>query len=283
MACSPARTRPPRRRRCSTVFRCKTPRSGPTAHAASIRPRTTPTPRPASSRNARSSRPCRCRSRWPTSCAATTPTARARPGDESCHKAYHYTDEAIQRSKYALGSAGTRDFDVVAAITAAIHVLKGEPAPPPFNIKDKREALLMLAHYVGDIHQPAARRLDLSRRRGPGGRPRCHGVRPGHRQPRRQRHHHPARGHQPAPRQPASVVGRRSRKARPGPRRRGVAEAGARGAGLEGRHGRLVGRLGHADAAARAWLLQGPDLQREASQPVDRRPCRMPTTAGWKR
>ena len=75
-------------------------------------------------------------------------------GDESCHKAYHYTDEAIQRSKYVLGKVGTREFDVVAAITAAIHVLKGEPAPPPFDIKDKRQALLMLAHYVGDIHQP---------------------------------------------------------------------------------------------------------------------------------
>ena len=75
-------------------------------------------------------------------------------GDESCHKQYHYTDEAIQRERYHLGDVGTRDFDVVAAITAAIHVLKGEPAPAPFDIKDKREALLLLAHYVGDIHQP---------------------------------------------------------------------------------------------------------------------------------
>ena len=76
------------------------------------------------------------------------------PGDESCHKQYHYTDEAIQHKRYHLGDVGTRDFDLVAAITAAIHVLQGEPAPAPFDIKDKREALLLLAHYVGDIHQP---------------------------------------------------------------------------------------------------------------------------------
>ena len=76
------------------------------------------------------------------------------PGDESCHKQYHYTDEAIQRRGYHRGDVGTEPFDVVAAIAAAIHVLEGEPAPPPFNIKDAREALFLLAHFAGDIEQP---------------------------------------------------------------------------------------------------------------------------------
>ncbi len=75
-------------------------------------------------------------------------------GDESCHKQYHYSDEAIQRKRYHLGDVGTRSFDVVAAITATIHVLKGEPAPAPFDIKSQREALLLLAHFAGDIEQP---------------------------------------------------------------------------------------------------------------------------------
>ena len=75
-------------------------------------------------------------------------------GDESCHKQYHYSDEAIQRRRYHLGDVGTHEFDVVAAITAAIHVLKGEPAPAPFDIKGQREALLLLVHYLGDVHQP---------------------------------------------------------------------------------------------------------------------------------
>ena len=76
------------------------------------------------------------------------------PGDESCHKQYHYSDEAIQRDIYHLGDVGTRSFDVVGAVAATTHVLEGDPAPAPFDIKDKREALLLLAHYAGDIHQP---------------------------------------------------------------------------------------------------------------------------------
>jgi hypothetical protein len=77
-----------------------------------------------------------------------------KPGEEICHKQYHYTDVAIQHQTYLLGFVGTRDDDIVAAVTATIHVLKGDPAPAPFNIKDKAEALRLLAHYVGDIHQP---------------------------------------------------------------------------------------------------------------------------------
>jgi hypothetical protein len=72
----------------------------------------------------------------------------------SCHAQYHFTDEAIQRPRYRLGDAGTRRFDVVAAITATIRVLQGQPAPPPFDIRSQREALLLLAHYAGDIAQP---------------------------------------------------------------------------------------------------------------------------------
>lgn len=77
-----------------------------------------------------------------------------KPGEEVCHKQYHYTDVAIQHQTYLLGFAGTRDDDIVAAVIATTHVLKGDPAPAPFNIKDKAEALRLLAHYAGDIHQP---------------------------------------------------------------------------------------------------------------------------------
>src|SRR5262245_42460163 len=76
------------------------------------------------------------------------------PGEEICHKQYHYTDVSILQSQYQLGLVGTRGDDVVGAISAAVHVLKGEPAPAPFSFKSKREALLVLVHYVGDIHQP---------------------------------------------------------------------------------------------------------------------------------
>jgi hypothetical protein len=77
-----------------------------------------------------------------------------KPSEESCHKQYHYTDVAIQHERYDRKFVGTCDDDLVNALVAAIHVLKGDPSPFPFKLKDKREALLVLVHYVGDIHQP---------------------------------------------------------------------------------------------------------------------------------
>ncbi|MCG2595587.1 S1/P1 nuclease [Ramlibacter sp. XY19] len=73
---------------------------------------------------------------------------------ESCHKQYHYTDVAIQRSEYRAGYVGTSEQDLVAAINAALAVLQDRAPAPPFHIAGKREALRLLAHYVGDIHQP---------------------------------------------------------------------------------------------------------------------------------
>lgn len=75
-------------------------------------------------------------------------------GEGSCHRQYHYTDVAIQHNSYRLGWVGTREWDVVHGLQAAIRVLQGEPAPPPFNLKNQREALLLLVHLVGDLHQP---------------------------------------------------------------------------------------------------------------------------------
>ena len=77
-----------------------------------------------------------------------------KPGEEICHKQYHYADVAIQHQTYRPGFEGARDDDIVAAVTAMTHVLKGDPAPAPFDIKDKAEALRLLVHYVGDLHQP---------------------------------------------------------------------------------------------------------------------------------
>jgi hypothetical protein len=75
-------------------------------------------------------------------------------GEEPCHKQYHYTDVAIERGRYARRDAGTSDHDIVAAIGAALRVLQGRSAPAPFHLADQREALLLLAHLVGDVHQP---------------------------------------------------------------------------------------------------------------------------------
>ena len=77
-----------------------------------------------------------------------------RAGQEVCHKQYHYTDVPIQRERYDRAFPGTSDHDIVGAIDACVAVLRGQPAPPPFSIRDRQEALLLLAHFVGDVHQP---------------------------------------------------------------------------------------------------------------------------------
>jgi hypothetical protein len=71
---------------------------------------------------------------------------------------------AIQKDEYDRRHVGTSDHDVVSAINACITVLQDwptpspgpqdRPAPAPFSIKDKKEALFLLAHFVGDLHQP---------------------------------------------------------------------------------------------------------------------------------
>lgn len=76
------------------------------------------------------------------------------PNEESCHKQYHYADVALQHENYKTGYIGTSEHDVVHAIAAAVLVLQGQPQPKPFQFKDQREALALLTHYVGDIHQP---------------------------------------------------------------------------------------------------------------------------------
>lgn len=71
-----------------------------------------------------------------------------------CDEAYHFTDVAIQHDQYGQKFFGASEHDVVGAINAAILVLKDRRAPLPFSIRDKKEALLLLAHFLGDLHQP---------------------------------------------------------------------------------------------------------------------------------
>ena len=75
-------------------------------------------------------------------------------GSEKCHNQYHYSDISTKRDHYAIGEVGANTHDIAHSVAAAVEVLRGLPAPPPFDIADKREALLVLSHYVGDIHQP---------------------------------------------------------------------------------------------------------------------------------
>jgi hypothetical protein len=83
-----------------------------------------------------------------------TNNCRIEAGGEDCHLQYHYEDIALQRDAYASGIHGTNDHDLVGAARAAILVLEGHPSPAPYRIGSKREALMLLAHFIGDLHQP---------------------------------------------------------------------------------------------------------------------------------
>lgn len=81
--------------------------------------------------------------------------------NEQCHKAFHFADINIHtHSDYKDSHFGAHPWDVVQTIHAAMAVLqhcddtKPCEAPKPYNIKDRREALFLLAHMVGDVHQP---------------------------------------------------------------------------------------------------------------------------------
>lgn len=74
--------------------------------------------------------------------------------EQGCHNTFHFDDVAIQRDAFDRSEVGTNPHDLVAAVNAALAVLTDKPAPAPFSIRDKKEALLLLTHFVGDLHQP---------------------------------------------------------------------------------------------------------------------------------
>lgn len=71
------------------------------------------------------------------------------------HGSYHFADVPFLAEGYVKGAIGTRDEDVVQILTQAIAVLQGktDAAANPHGFT-KRQALLLVAHMVGDIHQP---------------------------------------------------------------------------------------------------------------------------------
>lgn len=76
------------------------------------------------------------------------------PPPDGCHTKYHFADVAMQRGGYSRSFFGTGNDDVVSALQSAVLVLQFQPAEPPISIRDKKEALLLIAHLVGDLHQP---------------------------------------------------------------------------------------------------------------------------------
>jgi len=71
------------------------------------------------------------------------------------HSEYHYTDVPFQHAHYHDGGVGTADDDIVQTLKQCIAALQGktDEASNPHHFT-KRQALILLTHMTGDIHQP---------------------------------------------------------------------------------------------------------------------------------
>jgi hypothetical protein len=68
---------------------------------------------------------------------------------------YHFADVPIQQTKYVKGSPGTEPTDIVQMINYAVAQLRGKSPHISDDVKlSNAEALWLLTHLVGDIHQP---------------------------------------------------------------------------------------------------------------------------------
>lgn len=71
------------------------------------------------------------------------------------HHEFHYTDVPVTGGEdYDDGTVGRGDFDVVQMIPYCIRVLKGEVPEENERAITKGVAIVLLTHYLGDIHQP---------------------------------------------------------------------------------------------------------------------------------
>jgi S1/P1 nuclease len=74
------------------------------------------------------------------------------------HGKYHYTDVPLKRPKYESDIAGTNNTDVVHMINYIVRQLRAKDPKDKPKLRDvsltDTEAVWLLAHLVGDIHQP---------------------------------------------------------------------------------------------------------------------------------
>jgi hypothetical protein len=97
---------------------------------------------------------------WPdcvkgTYCGPQTPEMVEYTNANPQHSEYHYTDIPFQEAQYHDGAVGSADDDIVQTLKQAIAVLQGKDteATNPHHFT-KRQALILITHMTGDIHQP---------------------------------------------------------------------------------------------------------------------------------
>ncbi|HXU38226.1 MAG TPA: S1/P1 nuclease [Blastocatellia bacterium] len=76
-------------------------------------------------------------------------------GGKPSHHDFHFTDVPVAGDEtYASGTVGREPFDIVHMIPFCIRVLKGEEPETNDRAITKAVAVILLVHYMGDIHQP---------------------------------------------------------------------------------------------------------------------------------
>lgn len=97
---------------------------------------------------------------WPdcvkgTYCGPQSPEMLAYVAANPKHSEYHYTDIPFQNAHYHDGATGSAGDDIVQTLKQAISVLQGklDAASNPHRFTP-RQALILITHLVGDIHQP---------------------------------------------------------------------------------------------------------------------------------
>jgi hypothetical protein len=71
------------------------------------------------------------------------------------HHSFHYCDVPFQETAYRLGLIGTHKQDIVHIMEICIQVLQAPADDSANSLKiNKRIALMLLTHLVGDLHQP---------------------------------------------------------------------------------------------------------------------------------
>ena len=89
-------------------------------------------------------------------CGVVTDEMRAFREANPQHREYHFTNVPVSVDAYDSGAIGTAAHDVVHVLQAAIAVLRHDAAAVSFGTRPwtEREALLVLVHCLGDLHQP---------------------------------------------------------------------------------------------------------------------------------
>ena len=78
------------------------------------------------------------------------------------HHWFHYTDVPVTPpQRYRDGNAGRSRWDIVHMIPYCVEVLRGRVPEQNERKITKAVALILLAHYVADIHQPVCRSVAL--------------------------------------------------------------------------------------------------------------------------